>query len=131
MTTREVRYTTIKKFLLIILISNILTCVLTTRPQTEDDNNDQDSSEVQTLSDTASNLELFGNDSLDMPDTTDTHTLSNLSQISATELDQILEESEHEFYSFPMKILLSTLATTTSLVTISGKFFVASCNSVV
>lgn len=44
---------------------------------------------------------------------------SNHTSITPDELNDVLEDS-NEMYSFPMKILLSTLATTTSLVTISG-----------
>lgn len=47
---------------------------------------------------------------------------SNHTSITSDELNNLLDDS-NEMYSFPMKILLSTLATTTSLVTISGKFF--------
>jgi hypothetical protein len=48
----------------------------------------------------------------------------NLSKISYSEIRDILQSNAPtEFYSFPMKIFLSTLATTASVITVAGKLF--------
>ncbi len=130
MTERESRNKMIKKVLLLIIFTSSTIFASADQKNSEID----DPNDLQTLNPPASVFDIHhhqlqqqttNNNSLIEEENLLPSNIFNHTNILSSELDGLLDNDKpHEFYSFPVKILLSTLATTTSLITISGNLLV-------